>query len=83
MAGYPLVTVPMGFSFGMPVGITFMGRAWSEPTLIKLASGFEAGTAVRQAPGFLTTLDGSGARPGKAGRPLTREEAAELWRRGR
>ncbi|MGI9599341.1 MAG: amidase [Acidimicrobiales bacterium] len=57
MAGYPLVTVPMGSSFGLPVGITFMGRRWSEPTLIKLASGFESKLGAREAPQFLQTLD--------------------------
>ncbi|MEM9562068.1 MAG: amidase [Actinomycetota bacterium] len=56
MAGYPLVTVPMGDSFGLPVGLTFMGRRWSEPTLIKLASGFEANLGARTPPAYLTTL---------------------------
>jgi amidase len=54
-AGYPLVTVPAGYVYGLPVGITFMGRAWDEGTLITLASGFEAVTQVRKAPHFLTT----------------------------
>jgi amidase len=52
-AGFPLVTVPAGFTFGLPVGITFMGTAWSEPTLIKLASGFEAATHARRRPMFM------------------------------
>ena len=56
MAGYPLVTVPMGDAFGLPVGLTFMGRRWSEPTLIKLASGFEATLGAREAPRYLNTL---------------------------
>lgn len=56
MAGYPLVTVPMGASFDLPVGLTFMGRRWAEPTLIKLASGFEAALGARQQPNFLETL---------------------------
>jgi len=85
MAGYPLVTVPMGFSFGMPVGMTFMGRRWAEPTLIKLASGFEAGTGVRAAPGFAPTLDGGGgaATTTAPAGPTTvsREDALSLWRR--
>jgi hypothetical protein len=50
------VSVPAGFSFGLPVGITFMGTAFSEPTLIKLASGFEAATRVRQVPRFLPAM---------------------------
>ncbi len=54
-AGYPLVTVPAGYVYGLPVGVTFMGRAWDEATLIKLASGFEAVTQVRQAPHFVST----------------------------
>lgn len=53
LAGYPAITVPAGFSYGLPVGITFMGTAWSEPTLIKLASGFEAVTKARQPPMFV------------------------------
>jgi amidase len=55
-AGYPLVTVPAGFTFGLPVGITFMGLVFSEPTLIKLAFAFEQATKVRQVPKFLPTL---------------------------
>lgn len=56
IVGYPIINVPMGFSFGVPVGISFMGTAFSEPTLITLASGFEAVTHARQAPQFLSTL---------------------------
>ena len=52
LAGYPAINVPAGFSFGLPIGITFMGTAWSEPTLIKLASGFEAVTHARKPPTF-------------------------------
>jgi amidase len=51
-AGYPLVTVPAGYVYGLPVGVTFMGRQWDEGTLITLASGFEAGTQARVAPAF-------------------------------
>jgi amidase len=54
-AGYPLVTVPAGYVYGLPVGITFMGRPWDEGTLIRLASGFEAVTQVRRAPHFVPT----------------------------
>lgn len=55
-AGFPLVTVPAGFSFGLPIGITFMGLSLSEPTLIKLAFSFEQATKVRKPPTFLPTL---------------------------
>jgi amidase len=55
VAGYPHVTVPAGYVFGMPVGISFFGRAWSEPTLIKFASAFEMATRARRAPRFLAT----------------------------
>lgn len=55
LAGYPAITVPAGYSFGLPVGITFTGRAFSEPTLIRLAYAFEQGTRHRVPPGFLPT----------------------------
>jgi amidase len=56
-AGYPNITVPAGYSFGeLPVGINFSGRRWAEPTLLRLAFGFEQGTRVRHAPRFLPTL---------------------------
>jgi amidase len=45
--GYPIVQVPAGMVFGAPLGVSFFGTAFSEPTLIKLASGFEAVTQVR------------------------------------
>jgi amidase len=57
LAGYPLVTVPAGVSYGLPVGITFMGRAWSEPTLIRLAYAFERASRARRMPRFLPELD--------------------------
>lgn len=49
-SGYPNITVPMGFVDGLPVGISFFGRAWSEPLLIEIAYGYEAGTKHRKAP---------------------------------
>lgn len=63
IVGYPIINVPAGMSFGVPVGISFMGTAFSEPTLIKLASGFEAVTQARQKPQFLSTLPFSGPPP--------------------
>ncbi len=56
IVGYPNVNVPMGMTFGVPVGMSFFSTAFSEPTLIKLASGFEAVTHARQKPEFLATL---------------------------
>jgi amidase len=56
IAGYPLINVPAGHSFGLPVGITFMGTAYSEPTLIKLAAGFEHATHARRRPRYLASL---------------------------
>ncbi len=53
LAGYPLISVPAGFTFGLPLGITFLGSAYSEPTLIKLAYAFEQATKVRKAPRYL------------------------------
>lgn len=55
-AGYPAITVPAGFISGLPVGITFMGAAWSEPVLIKLAFAFEQATRHRKMPGFKPRL---------------------------
>ena len=57
VAGYPHITVPAGFIWGLPVGISFFGRAWSEPTLLKIAYGFEQATKARRAPKFLPTVD--------------------------
>ena len=52
VAGYPHITVPAGYFRGLPVGISFFGRAWSEPTLIKLAYAYEQATKHRKPPTF-------------------------------
>jgi amidase len=56
IAGYPNITVPAGESFGLPLGVSFFGRAWSEPALIRIAFAFEQATRARRAPKFLTTV---------------------------
>ena len=56
VAGYPNINVPAGFSHELPIGISFFGRAWSEPTLIKIAYAFEQATKQRRAPKFIPTL---------------------------
>jgi amidase len=58
ISGYPNITVPMGFVHGLPVGISFFGRAWSEPVLLKIAYAFEQATKHRQAPEFVESLLG-------------------------
>jgi amidase len=56
VAGYPNINVPAGFVFELPVGISFFGRAWSEPTLLKIAYGFEQSVKARKPPQFLEEI---------------------------
>ena len=51
-AGYPIISVPMGDIHGLPVGMSFFGRAWSEPTLIEVSYAFEQSTKARIIPEF-------------------------------
>jgi len=57
VAGYPHITVPAGYIWGLPIGISFFAKAWQEPTLIKLAYAFEHATKVRKPPQFLSTTN--------------------------
>ena len=88
-AGYPIVQVPASMVFGAPLGISFFGTAFSEPTLIKLASGFEAVTRVRaeNPPTFAPTLpgdhiDGTTLRRPRAGSQQQKVQPPETkkWR---
>jgi amidase len=56
VAGYPSITVPAGFASGLPVGLSFIGPAWSEAVLIRLAYAYEQATHHRRAPEFRPTI---------------------------
>ena len=56
VAGYPHITVPAGYQFGLPVGLSFFGAAWSEPKLIAIAYAFEQAASIRRKPEFLVTV---------------------------
>jgi amidase len=55
ISGYPAITVPMGFIDNLPVGVTFFGRAWTEPLLLEIAYSYEQGTKHRKAPMYIVS----------------------------
>ncbi len=57
VAGYPSITVPAGYVFGLPVGLVFFGRAWQEETLLRLAYAFEQARPIRRPPSYLPSVD--------------------------
>ena len=57
VAGYPNISVPGRFVEGLPVGVSFFGRAWSEPTLIRIAYAYEQASGNRKPPAFVPTLE--------------------------
>jgi amidase len=64
VAGYPNINVPAGSVWGLPVGVSFFGRAWSEPVLLKIAYAFEQVARARQKPRFLPTIDPANSHAG-------------------
>lgn len=57
VSGYPSITVPAGYIHSLPIGISFIGKAWSEPTLLKLAYSFEQKTKIRKKPAFIDSIE--------------------------
>ncbi len=57
MAGYPHITVPAGYVYGLPVGLSFISGAFQEPVLLRLAYAFEQSVKIWRAPGFKESAD--------------------------
>jgi amidase len=79
IGGYPIINVPLGNLFGLPMGISFFGTAFSEPTLIKLASGFEHVTKARIVPQFQDDLP-AGKHVDPNGQPAGRDSSTSRRR---
>jgi len=79
VAGYPNVTVPAGFVGPLPVGVSFIGGRWDEPTLIGLAYAFEQATHVRVPPEFIPSIGASALRQSASNE---KQKAAVTGRRG-
>jgi amidase len=71
IAGYPHLTVPMGYVAGLPVGISFIGRAWSEASLLALGSAYEQAAHVRRPPAYRPSIE-SGSQTSRLLAPAER-----------
>ncbi len=80
VAGYPNISVPAGFLYGLPVNVSFMGRAFGEPDLFAIAAGFEHVTQARKNPRFMPTADfNADARPCLPAGFSPRRDAPAPW----
>ena len=75
------MVVPLGDVFGLPIGMAFVGRAFSEPTLIRVASGFEAVVGARKPPKFLPSIEETTAEMLLASRGRSSESSKGIYAR--